>query len=91
MPFLLALLPAILPSLVHVAEGVFKGPDRGPEKKDFVMRVLGYGWDELCFAGVMPEAYRDKKEIAIAIAAPIIDQTVLGMKNLWKKNPSSSQ
>lgn len=76
---MLALIPALLPSLINVAEGVFSSapgaaPGAGQSKKNFVIDAIDKLYDFLQSRGDVPK-WLDK-QLCLGLCSILIDKLV---------------
>jgi len=75
-----AILIGLLPVLVKVAEGLFSGSGKGPEKKSFVIGILESIWDKGLIKLIPDWPSIDEKKLFVETCSLWIDELAKGLK-----------
>lgn len=73
---IIPLLGALLPSVVKLAEGIFSKPDSGAQKKEFVLKFLGWIYDRFLADKIPDFPGIDERALFIEAGGFLIDQIV---------------
>ena len=69
---MLPIIGLVLPSLIHLAEQVISGDKKGPDKKEFVLKMLSDLYDAK--KSIIPSYIT--KEMVLSLASVLIDALV---------------